>query len=747
MAVVWARVAQLQLLQGERWQREARQAREQTVELDPRRGPILDGAGRLLVEDAPVLQLALVLSDWKERSRYRCDVCGTVHFRAAPVPTVPHSGLRPGGAAPRRAPRCRCKASEDRLIPLGEGDLTPLEDLLGMPHGAIAERALEREAEVDRLVEAERARLLEWAEDDFLIEDRVRIYRLGREELPIPLAAEVSEAVARFVALDEEGVTRGLVLRPSHRRVAREAGVLRLPLGTARRAESREELARFRREHPEDDVDYGTLIGQTGLEKFYDDVLLGRPGRERRARDEQGEFRTVMVSEPPRAGGRVVLRTTLEDCALAQRCLESLPDLAQNYAPRTRPSGALVLMDATNGEILALAELPLWRPEDAKDDVTLGGRVAPLADRSLGDWVPARRSRAPEPDAGSVRTAARLTGFRRLAMPWRARERVLEPWTDLPEGFDRERWRKSLSQPTGAMLSRVSRVAVEPGSTLKVFNGLAMLESGLPLPVEDVFACLGQAGKPACHRHPPVDFEGMICHSCNQYAAFSLRGFRSHWATYRYSVAAFLDRLGFGHSTGSDLEGESRGRWLRAEEWGSDERPVIQPDDGFNVAIGQGEVLVTPLQMVRAVAVIANGGRLVTPHLAARIEDASGVDRTPAFPVVDLKISAASLARVREGMHRVVYDSFGTAHRSHPWGLVSGRVFGKTGTAEVGSGWRPFETAKKTDVTHQWFVGFVERDGRPPLAIAVVYHARTETAAGLTAARTAGAFLQEWCAR
>jgi penicillin-binding protein 2 len=737
MGLVWARVAQLQILQGDEWARAALRAREQTVDLDARRGPIVDRTGRLLVEDAPVLQLALVLSDWNERIRVRCDACGAIHFR-------PTSSA--GASANRRPLRCRCKAPEDRLIPLGEGDLTPLEDLLGMPHGAFAARATDRQAEVDRLVETERSRLIVTGYDDFFIEDRLDHYRERKEELPVPLVSELREDAARFVALDETGVTRGLVLRPSHRRVARDAGQLGRVLGVATKPESPQEVREARLQFPDDDIDWDTLLGRSGLEKFYDTYLRGQPGRERRARDEQGAFAMVMETDPPRSGGRVWLATTLADCELAQKCLESLPDLALGFAPRTRASGALVLLDATNGEILALAELPVWNPDDAREDPSFGGRVVGFPDRALGDWVPARRTPTAMPDPERVRVAARLTGLKRLAMPWRARGRVLEPLTELPEGFDRDAWRKSLSQPTGAMLSRVSHVAVEPGSTLKVFMGLAMLESGLPLPVGDVFACTGAHGSPGCHAHGPVDFENAICQSCNQYFAFSLRDF-GQWRTYRYSVAGFLDRLGFGHRTGSDLVGEARGRWLRAEEWKDGETPVIQPDDGRNVAIGQGEILVTPLQMARAVAAIANGGRLVTPHLASRIEDPVLGDVTPEFPVVDLGMSPTSLARVREGMRRTIYDPYGTAYKSFPWGTVPGRVYAKTGTAEVGRGWKPFEPDTKTLVTHQWFVGFIERDGHPPLAFAVVYHARTEKAAGLTAARTGGAFLSEWCQR
>jgi cell division protein FtsI/penicillin-binding protein 2 len=737
MGLVWLRVAQLQVLQADDWARAARRAREQSVDLDARRGPILDRSGRLLVEDAPVLQLALVLADWNERARIRCDACGAIHFRPSD----------PGDAAARRPVRCRCRAPADRLIPLGEGDLGPLEDLLAMPRGALAARAAERAREVERLVQAERARLVAAEEDEFYLADRLRLFRQWREELPIPLAGEVTDEVARFVALDETGVTRGLMLRPSHRRVAREAGPLARLLGIATLPESYAELRRQQAQFPDDEIDAATLLGRSGIEKRYDAVLRGRPGRERRARDDQGAFAVVMETEPPQGGGRVHLSTSVEDCELAQRCLESLPDLQVGFAPRTRPSGALVLLDATNGEILALAELPAWSAEEARADPSLGGRVVGMPDLVLGDWVPARRAPTAAPDAGRVRAAARLTGFRRLATPWRARARVLEPWVDLPPGFDRDAWRKSLSQPTGALLSRVSRVAVEPGSTFKPFIGLAMLESGLPLPIQDVFECRGPHGSPACHHHGPVDFEGALGTSCNPYFAFSLRDFRPHWATYRRSVADVLDRLGFGHTTGSDLDGESRGRWLRAEEWLPPEAPVILPDDGRNVAIGQGEILVTPLQMARAVAAFANGGRLVTPHLARKVEDPATGEATPSFPVTDLGLSPANLARVREGMRRTVYDPYGTAYRSFAWGTLPGRVYGKTGTAEVGSGWKPFHPHTKTEVTHQWFVGWLERDGHPPLAFAVVYHARTEKAAGLTAARTGGAFLAEWCAR
>lgn len=732
--VVWLRVGQLQVLEAEEWARAARRGREQTVELEPRRGAILDADGLLLVEDAPVLQLALVPSEWAQRRRLRCDACGAVLFTSATA---------------RRPSRCRCKASEEHLIPLGEGDLAPLEDLLGLAHGTLADRAADRADEIEGLVEDYRARLAEEGDDDdFLVEDRVRLFREAKESLPIPLVGEVKEAAARFVALDELGVTRGLVLRPSHRRVAAASGALARTLGQSTPPSSPAELRRLQARWPDDDIDGRTLVGRAGLELAYDAVLRGRSGWERRCRDEQGAFTEVVETDPPHPGGRVRLAASLDACALAQRCLEGLPDLAAHYAPRNRPSGALVLMDASNGEILALAELPAWSPADEDDGLDLERRTPALPDLALGDWVPARRVRGPLLGPEARRSALeRLEGFERLLLPWRLQPPVLEPWTDPPESFDRAAWRRLLCRPTGALLSRVSQVAVEPGSTFKVFIGLGMLESGLPLPIPGEFTCAGSLVRPACHAHGAVDFEGALCVSCNRYFAMSLRNFRSHWPTYRDQVGAFIDRLGFGHRTGGDLKGEARGRWLSAAEAGPGAAPRIDADDGQNVAIGQGPALVTPLQMVRAVAVLANGGRLVTPHLARRVEEPDGSVHPPAFPVEDLHLTAAHVARVREGMRRAVYDAGGTAYRSFEWGTLPGRVYGKTGTAQVGREWKPFEPDSVADVTHQWFVGFLERDGQAPLAFAVVHHARQEKAAGLTAARTAGALLSAWCAR
>jgi cell division protein FtsI/penicillin-binding protein 2 len=156
--------------------------------------------------------------------------------------------------------------------------------------------------------------------------------------------------------------------------------------------------------------------------------------------------------------------------------------------------------------------------------------------------------------------------------------------------------------------------------------------------------------------------------------------------------------------------------------------PAIRPDDGRNVAIGQGPVLVTPLHMARAMAVLANGGRLVEPHVVRTIGGVRTAHETRA-----LDVDPRHLARIRQGMYEVVNDPAGTADRC-AWHLVPGTVYGKTGTAQVGGTWRPWGLTEDGGPWHHWFVGFAEAPGRRTVAFACVLHARDEAAGGLTAA-------------
>jgi penicillin-binding protein 2 len=133
------------------------------------------------------------------------------------------------------------------------------------------------------------------------------------------------------------------------------------------------------------------------------------------------------------------------------------------------------------------------------------------------------------------------------------------------------------------------------------------------------------------------------------------------------------------------------------------------------MAIGQGNVLVSPLQMARAVAAIANGGKLLRPHLVLQSSSSTnssllsgkekGERRAGLKPECILPVSRGTLATVRSAMRRVVFGRQGTARQKE---LRKHDVAAKTGTAELGG-----------DLNNGWIIGFAPYD-RPRIAFAVV---------------------------
>ena len=153
-------------------------------------------------------------------------------------------------------------------------------------------------------------------------------------------------------------------------------------------------------------------------------------------------------------------------------------------------------------------------------------------------------------------------------------------------------------------------------------------------------------------------------------------------------------RLGVGQATGIDLPGESRGN-LAGREW--KKRRFSESwfhGDTVNYSIGQGFLLMTPLQLARVYAAIANGGTLVVPHLSAG-DHPQGVD---------LHLPKEALGWVRKGMEEVVKSGTGRAS-----GVYGVSVTGKTGTAQNPHG-----------DDHAWFVGYAPSDNPRFVAVALV---------------------------
>ena len=257
-------------------------------------------------------------------------------------------------------------------------------------------------------------------------------------------------------------------------------------------------------------------------------------------------------------------------------------------------------------------------------------------------------------------------------------------------GGDPVRRAALLSDPAHPLFDRVVQMALPPGSVFKTLTAVALLETGTVDP-RSTFTCQGYLKQPDQRRcalfvrhgvgHGEVTLTDALAQSCNVYFF--------HYAA-SLGAAALVDwseRLGLGHPTGVDLPGEAAGTLPQ------------HPGDTLAMAIGQDALTATPLQVVRMMAAVANGGRLVTPHVA---KDAILPD---ALPIAGLHPS--TLAAVREGLEHVVADPKGTAHGSVY--LDSIAIAGKTGTASVGP----------RHADHAWFAGYVPAD-KPRWAMVVV---------------------------
>jgi penicillin-binding protein 2 len=223
--------------------------------------------------------------------------------------------------------------------------------------------------------------------------------------------------------------------------------------------------------------------------------------------------------------------------------------------------------------------------------------------------------------------------------------------------------------------------------------------------------------------HGPVLLADALAESCNVYFF--------HHADLIGSapLVEWGRRFGFGELTGVDLPGESRGR-IPAIESSPAPSTAHRPrhnGEAESLAIGQGTLTATPLQVVRMMAAIGNGGKLVTPHVVERLglqteaSVASGdvvagdIDIRPPQQIAGL--DARKLDIVREGLRRVVADEKGTGHATISLDGVS--IAGKTGTAELGDG----------SADHAWFAGYAPAESPRIAFVIVLEHAGDAAAA------------------
>jgi penicillin-binding protein 2 len=278
-------------------------------------------------------------------------------------------------------------------------------------------------------------------------------------------------------------------------------------------------------------------------------------------------------------------------------------------------------------------------------------------------------------------------------------------------GIDPMLWTMLANDPETPLMNRVIQGQYAPGSTFKIVIATAALEEGVISP-STTFYCPGylRIYNRVFHCNVPgghgiVDVRRALAMSCNVF--FYQAGVRLEIDR----ISAWAKRMGLGAATGVDLPHEANGL-IPSREWKKRvQKAPWYPGETVSVAIGQGAVNVTPLQMARVAAIFANGGHLVTPHLVRSSRD-GGLTVDPPRP---LGISEETLALVKEGMRAVVAE--GTGWRAR---LKRAEVCGKTGSAQVVSKARLKRSPDDPSLLpHGWFVAFAPADD-PQIALAVL---------------------------
>lgn len=263
------------------------------------------------------------------------------------------------------------------------------------------------------------------------------------------------------------------------------------------------------------------------------------------------------------------------------------------------------------------------------------------------------------------------------------------------------------------LFNRAIQGMYPPGSTFKTTQGLIFLEEGI-ITAETMYSCARGyppgGGRPKCHGHAsPLSLVPALATSCNSYFCYGLNAMLSNRKKYTSISEAFdiwkdhLVEMGFGYKLGVDLPSEKRGfipnsqfysKAFKTDKW--------YAQNVISIAIGQGEILATPLQVANLGATIANRGYFYTPHIVRQIQDS----------ILDKTYTERKYTGIKEEYYQATAQGMANAVTG---GTCRGinllpeiAVGGKTGTSENPHG-----------RDHSWFMGFAPVD-KPQVAIAVL---------------------------
>jgi penicillin-binding protein 2 len=423
----------------------------------------------------------------------------------------------------------------------------------------------------------------------------------------------------------------------------------------------------------------GDEIGQAGVEAAYDSYLRGVAGEARVRVDSLGrpQSQSQLVT-PTQPGHAVRLTIDLGLQKAAESALQYGMHLAQAQGDWAAQGGAIVAMNPKDGSILALASAPTYNPS------VYSGRVTTKA-----------------------LAAAGLTSSTALAKNYPSLDRALAG-------------------------------TYPPGSTFKPLTAIAAMQEHLVSPYAyrpctGVYYAPEDRSHEAFHNWDPnvnqaMDLPTALAYSCDTYFYALGNQFFLLPPDRGQPLQKWARAFGFGSPSGFDVGPESSGLvptigW-RHQTFSAMSDPCCwqvdrlwKPGNSIQLAIGQGDLLVTPIQMARLYAAIANGGELVTPHVLMDVEDPNGtVVPTPAppapQPIPGLDPTAVKI--VQQGLYEGTHASFGTSFGV--FGDFPIPIAGKTGTAEKVITLPGY----KGKQDQSWWCGYGPTTPTPKLVVCVV---------------------------
>jgi penicillin-binding protein 2 len=469
---------------------------------------------------------------------------------------------------------------------------------------------------------------------------------------PVAIKASVDKQVA-FLIEEEHSYLPGAIVEVTPRREYPSGALVSHVVGYVG-AIPAEDTAYYL-DQADEDYTLRDRVGLMGVELTYERELRGRKGQKHIEVNAFEREITTLAIDPPEPGHSLVLTVDLDLQLAAEQALR------EGMRRVNSTAGVVIAMQPQTGEILAMVSLPSY------DDNLFS------------------------------------------------------------KGISFEDYEQLSADPERPLVNHAISGQYPPGSTFKIIPAAAGLEEKV-VDLKTRIKCTGKLLLPnkyfpddptkaqpfvcwAPFGHGTLGIEDAIAQSCDIFFYHVGGGFEGFTGLGIDRLGAYARAFGLGERTGIALPGESPGLtpnelWKRVnygESWVT--------GDTYNAAIGQGFVLVTPLQLLNATVAVANGGTLYRPQLIHQILDADGNTVQGFVPEIirQVPVSAQNLAIVREGMRAAV--TRGTAHRVN---LAEVAVAGKTGTAEYPGP----RDAEGNLPTHAWFTAFAPYED-PEIALLV----------------------------